>query len=302
MQWVYVPKIRSKNSSGTVLHTFYPTFPPVQVGPPTYEKVVAANELLDYSQVEYLRGFRAHLPIIFEQAAGHIDGYPHSLETVLSDLGAASTNYLEASLNDNLVAYPTAFDNAIWNKNQCSVTATNITDPLGGTTADEITPDAGATEAYVFQQGLVPVTFSAGQVYTFSIYAKAASGTPSVNLRLTNQLAAPRGTVSMALTTSWQRFSVSGTVRESDIALNVYIGGISSFTEADGPIDLWGAQLVEGPLTPYIDPANAWKRINIGDSYNATMPSGKRVALHSEIELIGYALQTTIPSPDSGLW
>jgi hypothetical protein len=299
MQWVYVPKIRSKNGSGTVLHTFYPTFPPVQVGPPTYEKVVAANELLDYSQVEYLRGFRAHLPIIFEQAAGHIGGYPNSLETVLSDLGAASTNYLEASLNDNLLAYPTAFDNVIWAKNQCSVTATNITDPLGGATADRITPDTGATNAYVYQSELAPVTLQAGQMYTLSVYAKAASGTPFINLSIRNQGWIVRSLVTVTLTTSWQRFSVSGTFQAGDTSLMVIIG---QFAEAVGPIDLWGAQLVEGPLTPYIDPSNAWKRVNIGDSYNATMPSGKRVALHSEIELIGYALQTAIPSPDSGLW
>jgi hypothetical protein len=299
MQWVYAPKIRSRNSSGTVLHTFYPTFPPVQVGPPTYEKVVAANELLDYSQVEYLRGFRAHLPIIFEQAAGHIDGFPDSLETVLSDLGAASTNYLEASLNDNLIAYPTAFDNAVWGKNQCSVTATNITDPLGGATAERITPNTGATNAFVSQTGLVPATLQAGQMYTLSVYAKAASGTPSIILVISHQGWTARGMATVTLTTSWQRFSVSGAVQAGDTSLIVVIG---QFPEAAGPIDLWGAQLVEGPLTPYIDPANAWKRVNIGDSYNATMPSGKRVALHSEIELIGYALQTTIPSPDSGLW
>jgi hypothetical protein len=300
MQWVYSLKIRSKNSSGTVLHTFCPTFPPVQVGPPTYEKVVAANELLNYSQVEYLRGFRAHLPIIFEQADGHIDGYPDSLETVLSDLGAASTNYLEASLNDNLVAYPTAFDNAAWGKSQCSVTATNITDPLGGVTADEITPNSGATVAYVYQSGLAPATFSVGQMYTASVYAKAASGTPPIQIKITNQDGtALRGNTSGTLSTSWQRFSVSGTVQASDTAFMIVIG---YFAAANGPIDLWGAQLVEGPLTPYIDPSMVWKRVNIGDSYNATMPSGKRVALHSEIELIGYALQTAIFAPDSGFW
>jgi hypothetical protein len=138
-------------------------------------------------------------------------------------------------------------------------------------------------------------------MYTFSVYAKAASGTPSMKLlTIDNQGWTERNNASdVTLTTSWQRFSISGTVRAGDTSLIVIIG---HFAEADGPIDLWGAQLVEGPLTPYIDPANAWKRVNIGDSYNATMPSGKRVALHSEIELIGYALQTTIPSPDSGLW
>jgi predicted phage tail protein len=73
------------------------------------------------------------------------------------------------SLQDNLVTFPSEFDNAAWAKSQQTITANAVTAPDGSLTADKLIATAVNTTHYVYRQP----TLVAGQGYRWSIYAKA---------------------------------------------------------------------------------------------------------------------------------
>lgn len=144
----------------------------------------------------------------------------------------------------NYLTDPRAFDNAAWTKNQCSVTATNIVAPNGAAEAERVTPDVGATDAYVRQvSSSMGVKFN--RKFSFGVWLKAASGTPSVNIYIKRDSGAAVQAVSTAnLTTSWQFFSATGTTENFGIGtLDVYVGSATTWVEAEGAIDMWGAAL-----------------------------------------------------------
>lgn len=77
---------------------------------------------------------------------------------------------------ENLFQYSQEFDSSAWTKNNLTVTANATTAPDGSITADSVTPSAGNPLVYQLSP-------SAG-TYTFSVYAKAGTGT-SVTLACT---------------------------------------------------------------------------------------------------------------------
>jgi hypothetical protein len=101
--------------------------------------------------------------------------------------------------------------------------ADSQTDPNGGTTASKFT--ATGANSNVIQT----LTVSSGIPYTWSFYAKSDSAT-DVNIRLDNN----NGNfvqANMALTTSWQRFSI--TLNSNATTILCYIGGGVSFTAGE---------------------------------------------------------------------
>jgi hypothetical protein len=148
----------------------------------------------------------------------------------------------------NLLEQSEAFSNtSIWNVlNSASVSANTTTAPNGTTTADTLTFSANpSSNIYCL---LTPTTGT----FTFSIYAKTASGTKQFRLRAD----IPGGTASndFTVTTEWQRFefSVTGTPQ------TFYIINDSAGTA--GSIYIWGAQLNIGatakPYFPTTDRLN----------------------------------------------
>ena len=111
--WTYALQIRSKNSSGTILHTWAATNEgssgkinqPIRCGPPTYEpEVVGDRVALDYSKDIVYAGFRKHLIVAWEQRSEYIRGPSGTspivpdLDSVLSDIITVG-NYLELTLD-----------------------------------------------------------------------------------------------------------------------------------------------------------------------------------------------------------
>jgi hypothetical protein len=97
------------------------------------------------------------------------------------------------------------------------------TDPNGGTTASKFT--ATGANSNVIQTR----TVSSGIPYTWSFYAKSDSAT-DVNIRLDNN----NGNfvqANMALTTSWQRFSI--TLNSNATTILCFLGGGVSFTAGE---------------------------------------------------------------------
>jgi hypothetical protein len=139
----------------------------------------------------------------------------------------------------NYITKPRAFDDALWNKTQCSVTATNIGNPVDGTAeAERVTPDGGATDAQIYI-GFTP-TVAASRILNASVWLKAASGTPSIYIFLYDGVGGGASTL-CNLTASWQRFTVALAFGATATAGNFYVGGSASWVVAEGPIDMWGA-------------------------------------------------------------
>jgi len=77
----------------------------------------------------------------------------------------------------NLALYSSSFDNAAWNKTNCSITANNATAPDGTTTADKLILANGQSGSSSDGTGIRQLVDIASGSYTYSIYAKAAEFT-----------------------------------------------------------------------------------------------------------------------------
>jgi len=166
----------------------------------------------------------------------------------LSTLGwtASQSNLLKAGdyfqVAKNYLTYPRAFDNAAWTKYQCTVTATDIVAPTGVAEAERVTPNAGATNAYMLQIATAAPPLYKGRAFSLSIWLKAAAGTPSIKAYIWDGVST-NTPLDCALTTSWQRFRETATLSESATTVECYLGGQNSWVEAEGAVDLWGAAL-----------------------------------------------------------
>ena len=72
----------------------------------------------------------------------------------------------------NLLTYSEQFDNAAWSKARASVTANSIAAPNNTLTADTLVEDTTASNTHLAFSS--SITASAGTIYTYTIYAKAA--------------------------------------------------------------------------------------------------------------------------------
>jgi len=110
---------------------------------------------------------------------------------------------------ENMAKYSEDFAAATWDKNggSCSVTSNAVIAPDGNQTADVIT---AVTDTPVIQQQIAGL--AGGGTYTFYIWARVASGTRKVSIAIVDNAYAAylAGPTQMPLTTSWQRFKITG--------------------------------------------------------------------------------------------
>ena len=152
----------------------------------------------------------------------------------------------------NLLTFTEQFDNAAWTKARVGgvdlgpiVTANTVTAPDGTLTADTV--DFNTTNGQFVRQ---TQAFTAGATGTISVwaYAPASGGSPSIRITTNNTGAWNTGvSQSFALTTGWNRLSVTGVLIASGSLCNVIIGGANVDGTADasvsGIVYLWGAQM-----------------------------------------------------------
>lgn len=146
---------------------------------------------------------------------------------------------------ENMLKYSEDFSVGTWDKNggTCTVVANSIVAPDGNSTADAVT--ASGTAGLIRQNiaGLV-----ANGQYTFYVWLKVPSGTMTVSLGVldngwTTWLVGP---TAVTLTTSWQRFKVTGTMTGGATALWVAIGHYTDGWTAGQVFHAWGACLQQG--------------------------------------------------------
>jgi hypothetical protein len=168
---------------------------------------------------------------------------------------------------ENRLLWSQAFDNVAWILNQVTrPTADTIVDPAGNTTAEAILPTGSPTDCWIAENTVQ----TGGQTLTFSVWLRVPSGTKTINIAM-GETAGALTTHSCALTTAWQRFSVTRTMLQTNI-LSCFIGGGLSWTA--GEVDAWGAQLEPGPTmsldyfatTATVQASNRRLHMSLGDA------------------------------------
>lgn len=157
---------------------------------------------------------------------------------------------------ENMAKQSENFAAATWDKNggSCSVTSNAIIAPDGNQTGDVIT---AVTTTPVIQQQVAGLTD--GGTYTFYVCARVSSGTRKMSLAIVNNAYAAylAGPTQVMLTTSWQRFKITGALASGQtglwIVVRQYAGNGDDWTTGD--IHLWGACLQQGD-----DPQAAYAR------------------------------------------
>jgi RHS repeat-associated protein len=129
--------------------------------------------------------------------------------------------------------------------------------PDGTTTAATVTATANSSDTYAADTVSNPSLYD-GETVTGSVYLRVASGTLNTQIYLVNVGNAGWGvpaSIAITVTTTWQRFSVTGTNQNGLSELLLQIGGAGSITNGQS-IQVWGAQMVVGtdpaPYTPTI--------------------------------------------------
>jgi hypothetical protein len=170
--------------------------------------------------------------------------------------------YLIEPAATNLLQQSGSQGNAYWFASGVSVTATNISDPAGGTTASTLNMGNGVGPAGAVWAD--HVTVSANTAYTFSAWVKSSASGGGSFIRLTTNNASAFSTgisQRFPVTSTWTRISITGNVSNATVAnigfdnrdvTGTYDGTVS------GNIDVWGAQLELGStLTSYIPTTTA---------------------------------------------
>jgi hypothetical protein len=157
---------------------------------------------------------------------------------------------------ENMAKHSEDFAASTWDKNggSCTVMSNAIIAPDGNQTADVIT---AVTSTPVIQQQIAGLTD--GGTYTFYVWARVASGTRKVSLAIVDNPYASylAGPTQITLTTSWQRFNITGTLASGQTGLWIVVRQYAANGDdwTTGDIHLWGACLQQGN-----DPQKAYSR------------------------------------------
>lgn len=143
----------------------------------------------------------------------------------------------------NLLSQPDAFDNAAWTKTGVTVTANASSAPDGTTTADTLS--ATTANSSVSQT----VSIAGSTAFEASLYLSANSPT-TVSIRTVESPSNTVTTTTCNLTSTPQRFTVSGTTQSDTTSITFGIGGDNSFSTGKTVI-AWRGQLVSGVNTTY---------------------------------------------------
>lgn len=140
--------------------------------------------------------------------------------TALSTLAVSNTHYevTNVASRTNLCLYSRDFSNAAWTKSQCAVAVELSTGPDGLALADQITiSTASSTSTYIHQ---VPtVTGHANNTFTIGFDVKNVNFGGTIGFYLQDGSGTTvASSTATAITTSWKRYSLTGTFGASPAA------------------------------------------------------------------------------------
>jgi hypothetical protein len=157
---------------------------------------------------------------------------------------------------ENMAKASEDFSAGVWDRNggSCAVTPNSVIAPDGNQTADTVT---AVSDTPVIQQQIAGL--ADGGTYTFYIWARVPSGTRKVSLAIVNNTYTEylAGPTQVTLTTSWQRFKITGTLASGHTGLWIVVRQYAANGDdwTTGDIHLWGACLQQGN-----DPQKAYAR------------------------------------------
>jgi len=148
---------------------------------------------------------------------------------------------------ENMAKCSEDFAASVWDRNSgsCSVTPNSVIAPDGNQTADTI---SAVTDTPVIQQQVAGL--ADGGTYTFYVWVRVASETRKVSLAIVNNAYSQylAGPTQITLTTSWQRFKITGTLAAGQTGLWIVVRQYAANGDdwTTGDIHLWGACLQQG--------------------------------------------------------
>jgi hypothetical protein len=208
----------------------------------------------------------------------------------------------------NLLTFSESFDNAVWTKESCTVSANSAVAPDGTSTADKLVENTATAIHYINNSGSV---FPASTAISGSFYAKAGERTTvacylidsGIITSTTTVFDLSAGTVISGASgqiedagNGWYRCSVNASATTSTTTsarLRIFLQSSSSYTgDGTSGIFIWGAQLNVGSLQPYYPTTRknllgftqefdnaAWTKSNATVTANATAaPDGSVTA------------------------
>ena len=173
----------------------------------------------------------------------------------LDYLGSSCPRLLLEPQRTNLVTYSEQFDNAAWSKSGNGtgsapvVTANNSISPDGTMNADTVVFNSGAGTTASDFSSLFQTFGGTTAIYTVSFYAKTASGTAQVQVRIDGSLYDK-----LTITDEWQRFTLTKSLTGTSNVFEMTIRrDLNEPINASATIQLWGVQVELGAYaTSYI--------------------------------------------------
>lgn len=142
----------------------------------------------------------------------------------------------------NLLTQSNSFNLNPWSSANTTLTG-GQTDPLGGSTAAYAVFSVASTSATLEQTVTPNYTPVANNTFTFSVWMKANTGTPTIHLLLEDQAGNVIIDTQQTLSTSWELYQITGTMGGSATGIKTYIYDPSS---TSAHYFLYGAQLEIG--------------------------------------------------------
>ena len=178
---------------------------------------------------------------------------------------------------NNLVKYSNTLETtgSAWvsTSSSSTITATlnNIVAPDGTITGTLLTYPINVTGAGIYSTWRANIATTTTGAYTVSVWLKSGS-TTSIYIRF-NDSSGNRAKLLCNLTSTWQRFTISGTTATTITAISFDIGadGNASETMSAGTIYAWGAQLELGTQASAYTPTTTTA---ITTTNNISVPSG----------------------------
>lgn len=186
-------------------------------------------------------------------------GYYQNANGTLTQFGnnvlrTGTNGLLVEEARTNIILQSQTLDNASWTKLNVVVTADQAPDPTGGNTTDQVVSTNVADN--FLGQTVNSVGNGPGVVWTLSFWAKVSSGTFNLPILIDDgagHFTINPSTTTVTLTTTLQRFTVTGTAGAlTGTNVRSGFGGFATWATAN-TIFIWGVQLEQGAFaTSYI--------------------------------------------------
>ena len=172
-----------------------------------------------------------------------------SLYTVVNTMYIGDGVDLYKVTGTNLLSYSDGFGTPPWMMSDATLTG-GQTDPSGGNLAVKVVFSSASGSAFIKQMVTPNYTPVASNTFTFSVWMRANTGSPTITLLVNNQLGSGVFFQTETLSTSWQLYQITGKMGNTDTGIQVAIYDPNS---TSAQYFIYGAQLeVGGPATPTV--------------------------------------------------